>query len=764
MSQSNNNDKNDLNLFETRIAVLPDELIGLRLPPLWEIFFALFLGVVFSVVYYFGLFSKLENAMIDFRFNQRGEICRSQDIILVTITDDCIEALGSWPWKRAVHANLLARVSNAGARTVAFDIEFSENSIYGPEDDDIFSKVISGAGRIVLPQVLTKTTVLDPETFSMVERETLQRPAEIYRAPLSVEGFIDVEYMQLNPDGVIREVFLHNNYKDSVIVSFAIAAASDYLGINPVLQPSGISIGNRFLPYHNSYRLSAGKRLNSYMINYAGRTTHFDEISYSDVIAGNYSAQLFSNRLVMVGTRARGISEDVKFCPYGAIAGIEVHANILHNIFNRRVLQRNTVETTITMIILLAFLCGYIMLRSHNFLSNIACLGIPLAWAVISVLLFNLDYVTDMSPIIILLPLQWAITRLVQQFVSLGEKNYQLALKVRELAIINEISQAVSFMGNLKKTVDSILARGVQVLNASHGSLLMLDDKYEQLVEKSYIYGVEKENEISNELRELFKHGKGIAGEVFESGRARLVKNARREKGFTSTSKDLPKLKSLICVPLMIKNTAIGVINIANKKNGKFEQSDLQMAITIANQAAVVIEKARLYNLATIDGLTGLVVHRHFQSKLEEEFKRAKRYKKPLSYLMTDIDHFKNFNDTYGHQIGDVVLREVALCVMECIRDTDLAARYGGEEFAVVLPETELEGAQQMAERLRQKVEETAFETSEGNLHVTISIGVSCIPHNEIESAKQMIQFADEALYVCKRNGRNRVEVYSPKA
>ena len=203
---------------------------------------------------------------------------------------------------------------------------------------------------------------------------------------------------------------------------------------------------------------------------------------------------------------------------------------------------------------------------------------------------------------------------------------------------------------------------------------------------------------------------------------------------------------------------SIGVMNIVNKAKGLFDEDDLQLALTMANQAAVVVEKARLFNLATVDGLTGLIVHRYFKSKMEEEFRRSKRYGKPLSYLMTDIDHFKKFNDTWGHQIGDMVLREVAKCVMATVRETDIAARYGGEEFAVILPETDLEGAMLLAERLRVAVEEAAFKGPKGDLKVTISLAELYPVHNA-ETTLEMIKQADDALYVAKRNGRNQVGI-----
>jgi diguanylate cyclase (GGDEF)-like protein len=429
---------------------------------------------------------------------------------------------------------------------------------------------------------------------------------------------------------------------------------------------------------------------------------------------------------------------------------------------SKRFLHRSSVETTILLIFLFALATAYLLMKNHGFAANVVCLGVIAVWGIGSVLVFNFDIVLEIVPLCVMVPIQWALTRLIQQFVSLREKNYELASKVRELAIINEISKAVSFMGDLGKTLDAILSRGVQVLNAERGSLFLLDDKYEELVEKAAIFGVEGEVQISPELKQQFKSGKGIAGEVFNSGKPRLIQNVRKDKSFALREDEKDNVRSLVCVPLMIKESAIGVMNIVNRRNGRFSEDDLQTALTMANQAAVVIEKSRLFNLATVDGLTGLVVHRHFQAKMEEEFRRAKRYGKPLSYLMTDIDHFKKFNDTWGHQTGDMVLREVAKIVRESARDTDIAARYGGEEFAVILPETDPDGAMLFAERLRQKVESAVFIGPKGDLKVTISVGVSSMPYTQPETPLEMIKMADEALYVCKRNGRNRVERAEP--
>jgi two-component system cell cycle response regulator len=166
-----------------------------------------------------------------------------------------------------------------------------------------------------------------------------------------------------------------------------------------------------------------------------------------------------------------------------------------------------------------------------------------------------------------------------------------------------------------------------------------------------------------------------------------------------------------------------------------------------------------LKRLAVTDDLTGLHNRRYFFEVLEREFDRARRYNAKLSYLMIDIDHFKRFNDTYGHQIGDKLLTRLALLLKKGLRKHDTVARYGGEEFALLLPETNLNGAAIVAQRYRKQVEEKNFGSSRKPLRTTISIGVSCYPEAVMESSEDLIRHADEALYRAKQGGRNRVEL-----
>jgi diguanylate cyclase (GGDEF)-like protein len=166
----------------------------------------------------------------------------------------------------------------------------------------------------------------------------------------------------------------------------------------------------------------------------------------------------------------------------------------------------------------------------------------------------------------------------------------------------------------------------------------------------------------------------------------------------------------------------------------------------------------RLELLSITDGLTKLHNHRYFQDELARAFEESQRYQRPLALAMIDIDFFKKINDTYGHAVGDDVLRGSAALYRSSVRSTDLVARYGGEEFAVMMPETALHDGIAFAEKIRLLIATTPLETQAGPVQATVSVGVASVPHSRIHSAKELIIAADKALYRAKRNGRNQVQ------
>jgi diguanylate cyclase (GGDEF)-like protein len=215
-----------------------------------------------------------------------------------------------------------------------------------------------------------------------------------------------------------------------------------------------------------------------------------------------------------------------------------------------------------------------------------------------------------------------------------------------------------------------------------------------------------------------------------------------------------------IIVPLRTDKGVGGLIFLPPKQEGgAYSLLDIQYVTQIVRFASIAIENANLYWQATTDRMTKLFSHHSFQQNLEDEIARAHRYGKTLSLIMFDIDHFKKFNDTYGHLQGDIIIKEIANILRASVRTIDFTARYGGEEFAVILPEVKAKGAVVVAERIRKTIEQHPFKGEEGPLYVTVSIGVAEFKPARIRSASQLIAEADKALYQSKEMGRNQITV-----
>jgi two-component system, cell cycle response regulator len=225
----------------------------------------------------------------------------------------------------------------------------------------------------------------------------------------------------------------------------------------------------------------------------------------------------------------------------------------------------------------------------------------------------------------------------------------------------------------------------------------------------------------------------------------------------------LKNVESLLVLPLICADEAIGTFTLASRRPHAFGKDAREMLGVIANQVAVSLANAKMYKqmetMATTDGLTGLLNHRTFQVRLTDLLGRSERHGLPLALLLTDIDHFKKVNDTYGHPVGDEVLRRVARVVAESVRKIDIAARYGGEEFAIVLEGAGAQGAVQLAERIRADVAKQVIQSDKGSFSVTLSLGVATVP-GDATGKEALIERADQALYHAKHNGRNRTVTY----
>ncbi|MCZ7586998.1 MAG: diguanylate cyclase [Deltaproteobacteria bacterium] len=331
---------------------------------------------------------------------------------------------------------------------------------------------------------------------------------------------------------------------------------------------------------------------------------------------------------------------------------------------------------------------------------------------------------------------------------------------LNNLAMLYNIGRMMGHIAELGDLLRFILDEACKTTEAEKGSLMLLDPHSGRLTVR-VVRGLSDE-ELQRAINAgekdcmSFAPGEGIAGKVFVDGKARIVNNIPGDEEFTG--KDNTNVRSLVCVPLVANDEAIGIVNITNKKSGKdFTKDDLDLMTALANQASVSIHRSQLYSLAIKDELTGLFVRRFFKHRIQEEINRADRYGAGFALIMIDIDHFKSINDTYGHLVGDEALVTISKVITDTLRSTDIPCRFGGEEFAIFLPETGGEGAVRLAERLRKKVSETPVPNMPKPM--TISAGVAVYPDHG-RDITGLVKSADMALYQAKGEGRNRVVLW----
>jgi len=220
-----------------------------------------------------------------------------------------------------------------------------------------------------------------------------------------------------------------------------------------------------------------------------------------------------------------------------------------------------------------------------------------------------------------------------------------------------------------------------------------------------------------------------------------------------------------VCIPMLAQGETLGLLYLRTQEPGQFPIAKRQLAVTVAEQIALALANLKLReNLreqSIRDPLTGLFNRRYLEESLEREVSRAERKHHPLGIIMLDVDHFKKFNDKFGHNAGDAVLRELGQFLLKHIRGSDIACRYGGEELTLILPEAPLEILKQRAEQLREAVKHLKVHNPQEMVGViTLSIGVACFPEHGL-TGEAVLEAADAALYRAKEGGRDRVAIAS---
>ncbi len=349
--------------------------------------------------------------------------------------------------------------------------------------------------------------------------------------------------------------------------------------------------------------------------------------------------------------------------------------------------------------------------------------------------------------------------RLTEEILNLEGANRKLNERLIELYILYQLTRQLSLSLNLNELFERAMNLIQDVLHLDEYSIMLLNDE-------SGLLEIRASRGLSDDIvaRGRVKSGEGLSGKVAALGKPVLVADLSTNDTYIYYPGSGKRKGSYLGIPLLARDGRIfGVLNLHNSDPAGFNEKDLRLFQAAAEQVSISLDNALTFQmtkeLTNRDELTKLYNRRYFFERLEKEVERAKRYQRKLSLLMIDIDHFKNYNDTFGHLHGDDVLRQIGQALEKNLRKVDVIARYGGEEFLALLPETDKKSAKRVGEKLRKAVEKADFHSKVSELgpgKIAITIGISAFP-DDCQDALELLDLADKAMYYGKVQGRNRV-------
>lgn len=353
------------------------------------------------------------------------------------------------------------------------------------------------------------------------------------------------------------------------------------------------------------------------------------------------------------------------------------------------------------------------------------------------------------------------ITERKQAEEQIVRQSADLEERATELTALNEVSAAISRSIDLDDLLMHVLKTitNLDLFNVEHkGGVFVIEDDRMRLA----AHLGHPEEFLAQHAN--MKLGDCLCGKVAQSGEIIVSGNSDHDDRH-EIRYDGMKPHGHVIVPLKMANRVVGVSYFYFPADFRISSRKLELLTTIGNQLGVAIENARLFGetkrLSLHDALTGLANRNLMNAELAKTFKQSQRSRMSLSLIMMDLDHFKEFNDTYGHAAGDKLLVDVAEVIKRAIREVDVAVRYGGEEFLIILPGTDADKATEVAERLRKAIEEKEFHHDEcAPVHITVSLGVAT-SSEDVAMSNRLVMMADDALYEAKRNGRNQVKVWN---
>jgi len=321
-----------------------------------------------------------------------------------------------------------------------------------------------------------------------------------------------------------------------------------------------------------------------------------------------------------------------------------------------------------------------------------------------------------------------------------------------------DFSKSITSILNKEKLFHTLIETSLQLMNAEYGSLMLLDSDSSELV----VEAQKGSDEVVHEKMRLRKED-SIAGIVLDRQEPLLVNDIEKDPRIKRENRPRYKTKSFISILIKVDDRVKGVLNVSDKIRGDvFTEDDVKLLQSFVNNAAIAIERSMLYKqteelqqLSITDPLTGIYNRRYLSTRLSEEITRYNRYKHPFSFLMLDMDKFKDYNDTFGHMFGDKLIKAMATIMEKSLRNVDIAARFGGDEFVAIFPQTSKADAIHITNRLKEKID-AALRQESLNMPLTVSMGLTTYP-DDASSVGELLEKTDQALYLAKRGGGDRV-------
>ncbi len=372
-------------------------------------------------------------------------------------------------------------------------------------------------------------------------------------------------------------------------------------------------------------------------------------------------------------------------------------------------------------------------------------LNVPVAWVLVA--MPGLPELAAATALVVLADV--LLARLARISEDLRRTNDALAARVTELATLHAVGREIVSSLDLKRVFEIVDRECRKILEIETLSIALIEPEGGRAHE---LYRRSRGEPPDDRERPL---GDPLALAVVADKRARRIDDLGAE--FPRTPRG-----SALAVPLVVEDRVLGILAVRTPRPSAYDDHQLAVLSTIAQQAAIAIENARHHRMATIDSLTGLHLRDYFFRRVEEEHVRARRYRGAFALLMLDVDRFKEINDRRGHLAGDRYLRALGAAIRTRLRAADLACRFGGDEVCILLPETDRAGAVAIAERLRVALGHLRSSLDDPPFSATVSVGVAAYPEDEGGGLDVLLRRADQALYRAKRGGRDRVEAWRP--